>query len=241
MLPESFVYNEPEYLFHYTSATGLLGILKCGKIRVTKIHYLNDKSELQLAFDYIRDEIDQQKRGIGKTRSDEDLDKMAASLDFNASTNLCVASFTAVDDQLSQWRGYCEIGKGYSLGFNFDKLRKLVASQPGWELVPCIYSERQHKQIAKYLVDNYPTKEMLKSSQDRLQVQPNSLPAFIDSFSSKAMSLAPRIKSEAFQEEEEWRLITPILDYANAMFREGNHSLIPYWEFDLDFPIQARV
>jgi hypothetical protein len=38
----------PKMLYHYTSSVGLLGIFKSKKIWTTKIHYLNDSSELSL-------------------------------------------------------------------------------------------------------------------------------------------------------------------------------------------------
>ena len=41
----------PDLLFHYTTAVGLMGIIGSGKIWTTKIQYMNDNSELQLAFD----------------------------------------------------------------------------------------------------------------------------------------------------------------------------------------------
>ena len=39
----------PDVLYHYTDSGGLKGILSSGKIWATDIHYLNDKSEIQLA------------------------------------------------------------------------------------------------------------------------------------------------------------------------------------------------
>src|SRR5215207_4115315 len=144
----------PDTLFHYTSATGLFGVLESGNIWATKIQYLNDNSELQLAFDYIRAEIRRQRKGVGKTR-DKDFTDMLFTLDTTANTNVGVASFTEMGDQLSQWRGYCEIGKGYSIGFNGAKLDK-VATKNKCLLAPCIYEEDIHLRLVKVLIDNYP-------------------------------------------------------------------------------------
>jgi hypothetical protein len=65
--------NPPKSLFHYTDTKGLCGILDSGKIWTTKIQYLNDKSELGLALEYINKEIDNQLSGKDKTRSDQEL------------------------------------------------------------------------------------------------------------------------------------------------------------------------
>ena len=226
--------NVPESLFHYTTSVGLMGIVESGKIWTTKIQYMNDNSELKLAFDYIRNEISLQRKGVGKTRTEEDLDKMCEALDSIERINVSVASFTEMGDQLSQWHGYCEIGNGYSLGFDGPKLRKLVHMQSSYNLVPCIYEEKEHIRLVKELVDNYPTKKMLDASLQSLDDSTKDLFGFTLAFSNSVLFLAPLIKSESFKEEKEWRLITPVLGYTTAKFRKGHNSLIPYWEFDVN-------
>jgi hypothetical protein len=218
----------PGLLFHYTSSLGLMGIIKSNKIWTTKIHYLNDKSELQLAFEYIRNEIESQNKGIDKTRTDEELNNMIEALNSIGVINVSVASFTEFGDQLSQWRGYCEIGQGYSIGFNGQKLMDHVAKSENYRLVPCVYDEKKHLQMVKEFVNSAPVIDITN--------HPNyGKPPFYEMpFGNAALFLAPIIKSEGFKEEKEWRLISSALSYENAEFRKGNYSLIPYWEFDLD-------
>ena len=84
----------PKSLFHYTSSDGLMGIIRSNKIWTTKIHYLNDKSEIQLAFKHIRNEIESQKNSQNKTRSDEELDTMTEILNSIEVINVSVTSFT---------------------------------------------------------------------------------------------------------------------------------------------------
>ena len=223
------VSNEiPDLLYHYTNSAGLSGILNSGKIWTTEIHYLNDKSEIQLAFKYIRNEIESQKKGTGKTRTDEELDIMSESLSIAEEINVSIASFTENGDQLSQWRGYSEIGNGYSLGFYGKELLKKVTRDKNYHLVPCIYDERIHLSMVKELVDLTPVLD-IKSDPS----YSHSL-VFRSTFGDAALSLAAVIKSEGFKEEKEWRLIGPTLLYSSARFRYGNHTLIPYWEYDVD-------
>ena len=219
----------PNVLYHYTSAAGLLGILESGKIWTTKIQYLNDNSELQLAYDYIRKEIRRQQRGSSQNRTKQELDKMIVALDDSATTNVSVASFTEVGDQLSQWRGYCEIGKGYSIGFDGAKLRQVV-KEKGYALVRCVYDKAMHLRMVMELVNENPLRNKIETAGIPLPA-PSGLGA---DFSVESLFLAPLIKSESFQEEKEWRLITPPLSYIDAKYRPGNHSLIPYWEVDID-------
>ena len=210
-----------------------MGIVESGKIWTTKIQYMNDNTELQLAFDYIRNEIELQRKGIDKTRSEDELEEMCKVLDSTEKINVSVTSFTEMGNQLSQWRGYCEIGNGYSLGFDGHKLRKLVHSRNSYNLVPCIYEEMEHRRLVKELVDNYPTKKMLDATRIE-DPKLNDILNFSLAFANSVLFLAPLIKSASFREEKEWRLITPALPYTEAKFRKGNYLLIPYWEFYVD-------
>jgi len=218
----------PEFLYHYTSSYGLEGIIKSNSIWATKVHYMNDYSELKLAFDYFRNEINQQQNGIEKNRTDEELDQMVKSLSSIETFNVGIASFTAIGDQLSQWRGYCKIGNGYSLGFSGQELYSTIHQTENCYLVQCAYEERQHKLIAKELVNSAPVINIKK--------HPNfgKPPLGEMTFAERALFLAPIIKSEGFSEEREWRLINPGRKFTDANFRHGAYSLIPCWNIDLD-------
>ena len=144
----------PETLYHYTNSTGLMGIIRSKQIWTTKITYLNDRAELQLAVDYIRDEIDRQRKSIGRNKQAvAELDSKEYVLDGIDEVNVSVASFTEEGDQLSQWRGYCDIGQGYSLGFNGQSLLD-QANAEGFHLVPCVYEEEERKLIVREIVES---------------------------------------------------------------------------------------
>ena len=158
---------------------------------------------------------------------------MLEALDSISRYYACVASFTEEGDQLSQWRGYCEVGNGYSLGFDALKL-KTMAEEQSYYLVPCIYEEAEHRLMAKELVN--------LTSVVNIQRNPNyGKPPFYEmSFSQAALFLAPLLKSESFKDEKEWRLIGVHPIGENTEFRLGNYSLIPYWEFDLSIADSLR-
>jgi hypothetical protein len=217
----------PNSLYHYTSSAGLMGIIKSNKIWTTKIHYLNDKSEIQLAFKHIRNEIDSQKNGKGKTRSDEELNAMMEILESVEGINVSVASFTEVGDQLSQWRGYCEIGDGYSIGFNGKKLMEHVDKSENYRLVPCVYEEKKQLEIVKELVNSAPVIDITN--------HPNyGKPPFYNMpFGDAALFLAPIIKSESFREEKEWRLISSALSIIIGPTPEEDLSERAVWGFFL--------
>lgn len=47
----------PKHLYHYTSQTGLLGILQTKKLWMTNILYLNDSSEFTHTLDLVKSEL----------------------------------------------------------------------------------------------------------------------------------------------------------------------------------------
>ena len=49
----------PEILYHYTSQTGLIGMLNTETIWASKIRYLNDSKEFALALELASDELDE--------------------------------------------------------------------------------------------------------------------------------------------------------------------------------------
>lgn len=219
IISPKFEIEAPKQLYHYTSAKGLIGIIDTGKIWATKIHYMNDSLELQQGLKYIREEIDIQKRN--KTRSDQELNEMNRKLEYIHAINTSVISFTSTtDDDLSQWRGYCKIGDGYSLCFDGKKLSESIKKVSEIEseknkhcyLVPCKYEEGAHKIMVKELVSSTP----------------------IQQFDEDALLIVSMIKTEGFANEKEWRLIWGPNDYSDAKYRPGNFSIIPYWEFDID-------
>lgn len=241
----------PEHLYHYTSSEGLMGIIGTGKMRATKIHYMNDGSELQYGLEQIRKEVEVQKEYIRKNievrdgyrkRTADELDEMNRVLGQTAKINLGVVSFTTEGDQLSQWRGYCKIGNGYSLCFSGEELRASIeklknseklpesleklrqeigilpeelARKPGYYLVPCKYDESEHRKLVKELISSEPV-----DNEDFLR--------------EKIVFIAAMIKTKGFEEEKEWRLICGQFLFNDAEYRAGNHSLIPYWVIDLD-------
>jgi hypothetical protein len=152
---------------------------------------------------------------------------MIESLGVAEEINVSIASFTENGDQLSQWRGYSEIGNGYSLGFHGNELLKNVGKTRDYRLVPCIYDEQTHLKMVKELVDLTPVLDIKSDPSYRKSL------LFQSPFGDAALSLAAIIKSEGFKEEKEWRLISPALLYSDAKFRYGNYTLIPYWEYDL--------
>jgi hypothetical protein len=139
----------PEFLYHYTSQAGLIGIVQNSELWATKVHYMNDSTEFSLALDLARDVITE---GWGATEILGDVNSLPPrakvakqiwyAIDRITKVNIFVACFCEQSDLLSQWRGYSHGSYGYSVGFNAGKLalRATSGSFPFF-LGKCIYDQ----------------------------------------------------------------------------------------------------
>jgi len=112
------VERTPEILCHYTTQEGLIGILKESALWATKIHFLNDATEiikpLSIAREYLRKHAHYEVTG----EPDGPEGDLLYQIESWEDVNTCIASFCANGDLLSQWRGYSVYGSSYSIGFD---------------------------------------------------------------------------------------------------------------------------
>jgi hypothetical protein len=137
-------------LYHYTTQTGLLGIIGRKQIWATHTQYLNDSREFSHALQVVRDELEAYRSShqaevdmeniaihgtplpfeLGSHHGNVDriLEGMIQNVDTSArceSINVCVASFSENGDSLSQWRAYAQSAVSAS-AFAARDLRNLL-------------------------------------------------------------------------------------------------------------------
>ena len=224
LLEELLNRRPPGPICHYTSHSGLIGIVKNKCIWATSIHHLNDATEFEYARGIMARIIgEKSKDGIGAVLSD----RLTKALEGIARINLFVACFSEKPDLLSQWRAYCPSGSGYSIGFEYAQLENQMNAQEFF-LAPCIYDLREQEKLLRELVDSafteaqsVPTPNVTKIAQD-----------FVEGFEL----VGPALKHPSFAEEAEWRLISkcpkPIF-HPQIGVREGKSMLLPYFQFKL--------
>jgi Protein of unknown function (DUF2971) len=226
-----------ERLYHYTNFTGLLGIVDKRALWATDIRYMNDSAELKHTADLIRSEITE-RIGAGHPRPDllnQFLDWVTHRI-----TNghmLFASSFRANGNLLSQWRGYSRLGKGVSLGFNPDYVLR-CASHQSFQIGKCIYNSQHQERLIRRVVDAV---EALAEEHDRnasgeTSADDTSYQGVFQLIESDLLRIAAILKHPSFREEEEWRIISPVItDYVKAevQFREGTSMLVPYIQFNL--------
>jgi len=234
------------YLYHYTTAEGLIGIIKQQNIRATNIFYLNDWEEyvtgIKLAQNYLEQLRDETSTEIDIQRFNW-LIKEIKDTGPLRSLEVYISSFSKNGDELSQWRAYCPKG-GYAIGFPISRLRALAKKQE-FVLKKCVYAKKHQAKIIREAV-----KEAMQQGPNQnqiLQAGPDAESLIRCTLSSKLIwklsQVCPILKNSAFKSEEEYRLISKPRAgncFNQTQFKAKNGMIVPYNEFDIQEEILLR-
>jgi len=220
----------PATLYHYTTQHGLLGIVESKEIWASHTQYLNDAREFRYAIEIVREQIAEIKREPLQRRYVNLLEEMELDLDGVESINVCVCSFSAEGDALSQWRAYSHGGSGFSIGFSGAFLREVTNSLDFW-LVPVLYQAAQQRALIRTLLEDVlDENSRLKQvgQEDPVRQPGGGLVAYLNRY-------APILKHQSFSEEQEWRIVSRPLFCSREGFgyRSGTSMLIPYYRIPL--------
>lgn len=214
-------------LGHYTSGTGVRGIVEGKSLWASHVAFLNDASEFEYAFTLAREIIER----INSLREDwaprypklaELITHESTHLERGNLPDVFVTSLTTKTEDLSQWRGYTSAGDGYTVLFDAEKLRG-HANALGWRLVPVQYEGSGA--VAAVVEATF------RKLDDGTYADAES--AF-RGFQDVLLEVAPTLKHHAFDAEHEWRLISPpAVDPTAIKWRSGASFLVPYLEFPL--------
>lgn len=238
----------PGVLYHYTSGDTLKAILDKKNLRAGHIKYMNDYTELASGRKIIiraikkffngkrhqiianfKDEMIEHFHAWDSLSEDGDID-LTYTID-NQVYDIHVVSLSELPDVLSQWRGYADNAKGYSIGLNTKPLQK-CASQPNCGyflgLSKVIYKDKDLEDAATTLLNDWEVKVAkikppFKAEQEANWIRWNHLElAFA--------LLASIFKQEGFREEKEWRLIfsRKFQDYTGLETYVKDSTLIPF-------------
>ncbi len=225
---------EPKIIYHYTTKDGLLSILKERALWATKIHYMNDASELiepsriaKTRLGNLLSQLDPKSKQIEK----QIILRMLDDISEWEQVNICVISFCANGDLLSQWRGYGIPGSAYSLGFDREKLVENI-KQYQFELSHCQYfdSNKYQGTIIQFIQEAYTE-----------AVTTKNVPS---DFIGKFINMAATMKLECFEEEDEWRIVswTPVsYNDEKFNFKSSKSMIVPYYSLPIDLDSIVEV
>ena len=222
----------PPALFHYTTQAGLLGIINGKEIWATHTQYLNDPLEFRHAISIAEEELQNMKALYKDTELTTMFKEMENSIRGIESVNVCVASFSANGDALSQWRAYSGGAAGFSVKFSGPFLRAVLGDM--FWLAPCLYSEDEQRTLVRTLLKDVIAENQNSSRRNDDDNDPWNLP-YVGNLVNYLSRYAPLVKHRSFEEEKEWRIVSPPLlcTLQRFSFRPGTSMLVPYYRVPL--------
>ena len=217
-------------LYHYTTFSGLLGIVRSRALWASDVRYMNDSAELRHTADLIGAEV---RERIDGGQANSGLLSQFADWVAHRITNghmLFGASFRSHGNLLSQWRGYSSPGKGVSLGFCPDYILDCARRQ-GFMIGKCIYEPSRQRALIRQVIDA--VERLAAGGGGDRQAAYREAFAVME---ADLLRIAAILKHPSFREEKEWRVVSPVIANtaeAPILFREGHAMLVPYIEFDL--------
>ena len=224
-------------LYHYTSISGMMGIVSSKMLWASEIRYLNDAAELkqlqQLVVNVVRpvgeqhDAISEISRQFGAWLSER----------VQNGPLVFVVSLTEKGNLLSQWRGYTPHGQGVSLGFPPQHLAQVTA-RASFTLGRCIYDPVQHNKIVVALLNAIVAEAQNRGPSDNKHPSQN-YHAYFEEVEEHVLRICALLKHHSFYEESEWRAVSRTHSNYGVppiMYRTGKSFLIPYIEFPLYIP-----
>jgi Protein of unknown function (DUF2971) len=222
-------------LYHYTSIDSLLSIVKDKSLWATELKYLNDSQELSYFVELMRMKT-LVYDAVGLEAEIDATNQLRSWIRdwFVNGALIFTTSFTEKGNVLSQWRGYCEHGKGVSLGFDPAAIVD-CADRASFRLGRCIYDQKRHHSLAAEVVNRL-VKAAVENGPDPGKHVSQCYYSTFEAAADEIIRIAVLTKHPAFKEEEEWRCVSqPVKDYVKAPieYRSGRVSLIPFVRFPL--------
>lgn len=209
-------------------------IVKSKCMWATHIHYLNDASEVQYALALLREAISKKTGALSEEGTILTQLNNYISSGFITEHGIFVAAFTEKGDLLSQWRGYCEAGKGVSIGFVPTYLMECGQAR-SFQLVQCIYDPEKQREIIQIVLNEILEQAKLKGPSP-IKHPTQSYYEVFETYAEPLLSIVSVMKTPAFAEEQEWRLLSPVFqNYVEPpiCYRAGKSWLVPYLEIPL--------
>lgn len=183
----------PDYIYHYTSNDVLVKILERKSLRLSTHNYLNDAMEGKQFYKLLE-----------KHPSQPGIEKIEIIEQALSPFELFVACFSSECDSLSQWRAYAGNGEGVAIGFSTKAILSVIKGCQEALLYPVVYA------------DNYSdlTKDQARLVDSIMISSGTPKRSGLQSFAKERWA----IKSNAFSEEKEFRLIIT-LDLSAGVFQ----------------------
>jgi hypothetical protein len=242
--------SEAKTIYHYTDVRSALSIIESGHFWFTERAHLNDTLELQYGLRIGHEMFQEAARNAGPTVPQQAADHFKGEIDFGlVEYGYWVASFSYVDDDMSQWRSYTDDGRGVCLGFSVQALdmQVLASNIPAlfnFLRFPVRYDETTLRKLFEPYIDatinllhrvNLPRMPSYVQRHGRALLYERDL---LQTMMSGLFLHAMMYKHHAYQHEQEYRLVLnayrpKVEPAAQHKVRVRNGEIVSY----LDLPI----
>lgn len=220
LIPDTF----PNVVYHYTSLEGFMGIINSRAVWMTEFSYLNDRREVSYGLELLLDTV----RHILESERDSDVQGLLSAWCERLAgvpNRVCITSFSADGDSLSQWRAYGPIAVGFPV-------RPLSLHVDQASLQPVKYDPEAQRKLVKIYVHHLMAAFIADLRGGRLTRNPE-----LYHKSDRLLELAVFFKDPAFRTENEYRLA--YIDYPEVLesvglesplksFRAAKGRIVPY-------------
>ncbi len=221
----------PTIVYHYTTAAGFVGIMKDEYLRATNFSYLNDPSEMQFGRELIGKNLKRRRKASGE-RLRTFFTHVLSSFDREKAAEVYVASFTKLEDDLSQWRAYGTAAtERYAIGFGSDAIYEIIDANPSHYFQRVEYETADQQDQINYVIDR--SLQFL----DEHGVSTASFSPFADITARELASVTPVLKNQAFKMEEEWRIIILSTEGNVPKFDAARGVIRPFVPFRFGSPL----
>jgi hypothetical protein len=219
---------EDDIVYQYTSLRGLRGMIEGGSLWASSAAYFNDLRELTYGFDLFGAAAQDFSQSVGEAGIRRVLEKVIESVSGLGPADFFVSCFTRQGDQLSQWRGYADQGRGYSIGFDLDRLGGL---EPAPIFQRVVYSREVQRRYCQTVLGRRLNYYREKLTGDEISGNTDVL---ADLLITAIRYLAPGLKDDGFKEEQEFRAYVARefsgIDRKSRGFHDKNGMLVPHVE-----------
>jgi hypothetical protein len=233
----------PDTIFHYTTADGLLGIVKSNRLWASDVLYMNDSTEVEYGRNLI---IEVAAAVAGETKCElartlcESIDTVLYPVGLIGG-GFYAACFCEEGDLLSQWRGYSGGIGGYSVGLEVRNLRRWGSEKSPdrrFVLRPVEYDPAaQMDLIRAFLLEIDAALAQLLDS-DQAAIEQNVHAIAYATIQRQMLECMLTMKNPVFKDEREWRLILSRSGFsrepeATVDYRATRSFIVPYVALDL--------
>lgn len=221
----------PDSLYHYTSAEGLLGILRSGTVHAADCRSLSDPSEGEYVWELFDDVLRARLRKPYNENETRFLSHLTELHSYGQptrqavrDTRLFVSSFSTKPDDIGQWRMYAADGMGFSIGVQC----RFVALPPSVSWARVIYDrDEQTKVVSQVMNGMFHTLNDLAPGSAEFE---RLLPAGVEAVNRMLERVRPYFKHETYVLEEEWRLVRycSAADSPRPSVRSAGSRLVSY-------------